>query len=452
MLNIDALRRDDSSREAVKRPGVSEQPMAGPAHIAPRPRTLSDTGLSENLLQELVAKHLHDTGVLDLGELASRTALAGSIVEALVGTMRAQMIVEVKGPAPGTAGLRYALTDRGRAYALAASARSGYIGPAPVPLSLYAEVVKAQSVHAHRVTRERMNAVFFDTVIRQSLLDQLGAALHSGRSIFVHGAAGSGKSYICRRLARLLGEPALIPHAVAIGDTELRVFDPIVHKPLMETERASHKIASGFDPRFVLCERPAVVTGGELTLDMLEVSYDPHARQHQAPLQMKAANGVYVIDDLGRQRAATVDLFNRWIVPLETKQDYLSLHSGKRFPVPFDVVLVFATNLDPAKLADDAFLRRIGHKIAFGALGPGEYEAVWRGVCEERGLAFDAGVLAHTLGLHKREGRPLLACHPRDLLGMALDHALYRGRSEVTAELIELAWGNYFVVPGATPG
>lgn len=232
----------------------------------------------------------------------------------------------------------------------------------------------------------------------------------------------------------------------------MRLFDPIVHRPSPEQHGASHKVTTGFDPRFVLCSRPAVITGGELTMDMLEVGYDPAVRQHQAPLQLKAANGVYVIDDLGRQRAATVDLFNRWIVPLETRLDYLSLASGKRFPVPFDVVLVFATNLDPQRLADDAFLRRIGHKIPFGALNRGEYETIWQGVCGDRSIAFDAEVLRFALGLHERQGVPLLACHPLDLLGMALDHAWYLGQTSVTRELIEMAWNNYFVVPGNAPG
>jgi hypothetical protein len=452
MLNIDALKIDARPRPAEKALGPSDIRTAGAVGLAPRPRTTADTGLSENLLQELMAKHLHDAGVLDLGELASRSALAGSIIEELVGALRAQMLVEVKGPAPGTAGLRYALTDRGRTFALQALARSGYIGPAPVPLSRYAEVVKIQSVHAHRVTRERMHQAFVDTVIRQDLLDQLGAALHSGRSIFVYGPPGSGKSFISQRLARLLGEPVLIPYAIAIGDTEVRLFDPIIHRPLTEPHKASHNVATGLDPRFALCERPAVVTGGELTMDMLEVSYDPQARLHQAPLQMKAANGVYVIDDLGRQRVATVDLFNRWIVPLETRLDYLSLASGKRFPGPFDVVLVFATNLDPARLADNAFLRRIGHKIPFGALSRDEYGAIWQGVCGDRGIAFDAKALLFALGLHEHHGVPLLPCHPRDLLGMALDHAWYLGQTSVTPDLIERAWSNYFVVPGTTPG
>ncbi|MGQ0592866.1 MAG: AAA family ATPase [Gammaproteobacteria bacterium] len=452
MLNIDALKIDARPHPAEKAAAASDTRPAAAGGLAPRPRTVADTGLSESLLQELVAKHLREAGILDLGELASRTALGGPIVEELVGALRAQMLIEVKGPAPGTAGLRYALTDRGRAFALEALARSGYIGPAPVPLARYTEVVKSQSVHAHRVTHERMHEAFADTVIRQDLLDQLGAALHSGRSIFVYGPPGSGKSYLCRRLARLLGEPVLIPHAIAVGDTEVQVFDPIVHRPLREQHRASHQVTTGCDPRFVLCERPAVITGGELTMDMLEMAYDPAARRHQAPLQMKAANGVYVIDDLGRQRAATVDLFNRWIVPLETRIDHLSLASGKRFPVPFDVVLVFATNLDPARLADEAFLRRIGHKIPFGALSRDEYGAIWQGVCADRDIAFDAKALRFTLALHDREGVPLLPCHPRDLLGMALDHAWYLGQTSVTPELIEMAWNNYFVVPGTTPG
>ncbi len=392
---------------------------------------------------------------MTLRELALRTLLAGPIVEDLLNQLRAEACLEVRGAALGSSALRYALTDKGRAFALETLAKSGYLGPAPVPLEQYRQVVRAQSVHQQTVTREHMRAAFANTVIRETLLDQLGPALHSGRAIFVYGAAGTGKSYIAQRLTWLLGDPVLIPHAIAVDDTAVRLFDPVIHKPIAgDVNSSGVMLEEGFDPRYTLCQRPAVLTGGELTLDMLEIRYDAATKEHQAPLQLKATNGIYVLDDLGRQRVPPVDLFNRWIVPLEQREDYLSLATGKRFPVPFDVVLVFSTNLNPRDLADEAFLRRLGHKIHFGYLAPEEYGAIWQQFCCDHGIRFDPAVLAHTVEkLHLRENRPMLACHPRDLLGMALDQARYLGQGDaLTVEMIESAWRSYFVQPGFDAG
>ena len=415
--------------------------------LAPRPKSMAETGLSRNTLEELLVKHLYDAGVLDLQTLVRRTALAGPVLEEVIALLRANQYVEVRGKSEVSLGLRYALTDRGRALAIEALSRNGYLGPAPISVQQYSALIEAQSVHAHAITRQQMQEAFADIVLRETLLDELGPAVHSGRPIFIYGPPGTGKTYIGQRLSRLLGEPVLIPHAIAIDESTVQIFDPIVHEPVEASDAPSLMLRQGFDPRLTLCHRPAIVTGGELTLDMLEVSYSPQTRLHHAPLQLKATNGIYLIDDLGRQRVAPVDLFNRWIVPLENREDYLTLGSGKRFPVPFDVVLIFSTNLNPTDLADGAFLRRIGHKIHFGPVPPQDYAAIWKQVCRERNIPFDSELLEYALGeLHARYGTPLLPCHPRDLIGMALDQVRYLdGNDVITTDMLATAWKNYFV-------
>lgn len=417
------------------------------AALAPRPRDIKETGLSQNFLEDLLLKHLYDAGVMAVKELSARTALAGPVVDQILLLLRQDARIEVRGATLEKSGLRYALTDRGRACAIESLQRSGYLGPAPVPLKKYVDLVKAQTVLNNCITRDQMHAAFNDVVMRESLLDEVGAAMNSGRAIFVYGPAGSGKTFICQRLARVIGDPVLIPSAIAVDDTPVILFDPVIHQAVeSDAAGAGHLLEEGFDPRFRLCHRPAVITGGELTMEMLEVRYDPGSRIHQAPLQMKAMNGIYMIDDLGRQRVDTVDLFNRWIVPMESKQDYLGLASGKRFPVPFDVALIFSTNLNPKDLADDAFLRRIGHKIQFSYLQPEQYGTIWKMVCRDRGIVFDPEILAFTQSLHQSRKIAMLPCHPRDLLGMALDQARYRyGNTTITTEMMQIAWNNYFV-------
>jgi predicted ATPase with chaperone activity len=339
--------------------------------------------------------------------------------------------------------LRYAITDRGRAFALDAMNRDGYVGPAPVPVDVYNSIVEVQTIHAHAITRERMHAAFRDTVIDAELLDQLGPALHSGKAIFIYGRPGTGKSFIARRLARLLGDPVLVPHALAVGDTVVKLFDPVIHHPVTDGEsRRMSILKEGFDERFLLCSRPWVMTGGELTPHMLEVVYEPSTRVHEAPLQVKANNGIYVMDDLGRQRVSTEELLNRWIVPMEYHRDYFHLANGVRFPVRFDVALIFSTNLDPTQLGDEAFLRRMGHKIRFRPLCPDSYRAIWKQVCEEYGADYvDEDVHYVMEELHVPNNVPLLACHPRDLLGAAVDEARYLGRgTAIERAMLDRAW------------
>jgi hypothetical protein len=386
--------------------------------------------------------------VLTIDKLVNRMALSGRIVESALHFMRQEAKVEVMAGTDGDSGLRYGLTERGRTTALDAMLRSGYVGPTPVPLQNYARTVRAQTVHERAVTRGAMRAAFEGVVLKESLLDQLGPSLNSGRAIFVYGPAGTGKTYIAQKLRRLFRDRTLIPHAIAINETVLSVFDPIVHRAIRrDTERSELMLDSGYDPRFVCCERPVVISGGELTADMLEIQYDPSTREYRAPLQLKANNGMFMIDDMGRQKVAPEAVFNRWIVPMEEKKDYLSLGSGRHFSVPFDVVLIFSTNMHPLDLADEAFLRRIGYKIEFEYLTRDAYRKIWEDVCRDYGVVYDPELLEFVLTeLHESERVGLLPCHPRDLLGIAVDLSTYLGEPrQLTKQQMRWAWRNYFV-------
>ena len=280
------------------------------AELAPTPTTIKETGLSESFLGDLIVKHLADAGVLSLPVLSERLALPGKIVESLLSFLRAEARVEVLGGNDASGSLRFNLTSRGRETAIDAMARNGYIGPAPIPLQEYARVVREQTVHGLNVTRDDMSLAFADVVLKESLLDQLGPSVNSGRAIFIYGPAGTGKTYITQRLSRLFSDEVLIPYAIAINESSVAVFDPVKHKrvdhDIVEDQAAPNlRFKTQHDKRWVCCERPVLISGGELTSDMLEVQLEPLSRSYQAPLQLKANNGLFIIDDMGRQRVAT---------------------------------------------------------------------------------------------------------------------------------------------------
>jgi hypothetical protein len=414
--------------------------------IAPRPQTLSATGLSSAFLSDLVEKHLFEGGVLSMRELVGRTALSGRLLEELLGFLRKEGRIEVRAQQPDDHGLRYALTERGRGCAMASLIVSGYSGPTPVPLAHYCEVVRLQSVRSRSVTREQMQKAFADVILEAAMLDRLGPALNSGKAIFVYGSPGTGKTYITQKLARLFEDVCLIPYAIAIGDTVVRIFDPSVHRQFQESSPVV-MLSRSHDPRYVLCQRPLVITGGELSADMLEVQFDPSTRQYRAPLQVKANGGMLILDDLGRQRIPPATVLNRWITPMEEGVDYLSMSTGQHFRTPFDVILVFSTNLQPEDLVDEAFLRRIGYKIGFEPLSAAQYHLIWQRVCESNGVSYDPALCQFMIDeLHAPSGTPLLPCHPRDLIGMALDRTTYLDDyGDLSTDALRWAWHNYFV-------
>jgi hypothetical protein len=421
------------------------------AELAPRPTALAQTGLSLVFLGDLLGKHLASAGVLTTSQLIDRLALAGPIIDQILQFLRAEGRVEVRSRLGLDAELRYGLTEKGRLEAADALNRGGYIGPAPVPLADYVSVVRKQSVHRHVITQQAIRDVFRGVIIADELLDRLGPALNSRRAMFLYGHAGTGKTFTARRLAAALSGLVLIPHAIAVHETVVEIFDPLCHEQMsFMNPPSATMLDEGFDPRYLACERPIVLTGGELSADMLEVQHDGSARTYSAPIQLKANNGFLLIDDLGRQRIEPTQLFNRWIVPMDSRQDSLATARGQHFEVPFDLVLVFSTNLRPEDIADEAFLRRLGYKIEFTPIQPSQYRQIWRGMCAERSIAFNPRLVDYAIDvLHRRSQVPLLPCHPRDLLGMALDRIAYLQAGELDEISLRWAWDSYFLHKGA---
>ena len=418
-------------------------------HVPPAPRSVEETGLAFLSLIELLTKILFVRGQLRLAELSAHLKLPASILEKLLAFMRAERLCEVVRRGGSDGDIDYQLTDAGRERAAGYLARNRYAGAAPVSLESYAQVVGRQSVAGMRITRDDAARGLDGIVVKPQVRDQLGAAMNSGRAIFVYGPAGSGKTFLAERLCRLLTGSVAIPHAIAVDDEIVHVFDPHVHRPLDTGAQTADALDRRqlHDTRWVLCERPVVLTGGELTLSMLDLDFDRSAGFYRAPPHLKANNGILIVDDLGRQLVSPRELMNRWIVPLDRRRDYLTFHSGYKFTVPFDVVVVFSTNLKPGELADPAFMRRLGHKIYIGPLTEDEYRAVFLQVCEELGMVYAEPMFQYLLRHHHDvERRPLLACYPRDILGQVHDFAVYAGTApQLTPEALDRAWDNYFI-------
>lgn len=419
--------------------------------LAPRPSTVAGTGVATELLADLASKLLMRVGVLSMSSLADRLGVPGSVLQDVLALLRREARIEVRPSGSSDAELYYTLTERGRNLALDALHRDGYVGPAPIPLEEYARLVKAQGSHERRVNREAMQEALQGAVVTDALRDRLGAALRSGRALFLYGEAGTGKTFLAARLRLALPGAVLIPHAILVNGLILRVFDPAIHQHIdLAKLHTRLKLSEGFDQRYVCCERPVIHVGGELESSMLDVQLRASTRELLAPLQLKANNGLLVIDDLGRQRSTTEQILNRWIVPMEDRVDHYSLGGGAYFSVPFDVVLVFSTNLKPETLTDEALRRRLGYKIAFGPVSPAAYRQIWENTCSTLKLPFDAQLVDYAIyELHAQRGVELLPVHPRDLLSMVVDRLRYEERDmTLNRELLIWAWDSNFFQPG----
>ena len=434
---------------SVQRGGIVGSAPRANVSLPALPRTIEATGLDFLFLVELVAKVLFVRGQISLAELSAHLKLPATVLETLLAFMRAERLCEVSRRGGNDGDVTFQLTDAGRERAAGYLARSQYAGVAPVGLRAYADAIEAQSVVGLRVTRDDVHRAFAGVVTKPGVLDQVGAAMNSGRAMFLYGPAGSGKTYLAERLRGLLQGSIVIPHAIAVGDEVIQIFDPLVHHPIEgrpEPAGALDRAATG-DERWILCQRPVVLSGGELKLAMLDLDYDESTRFYQAPPHVKANNGIYIVDDLGRQLVTPRDLMNRWVVPLDRRKDYLSLRTGHKFVVPFDVVVVFSTNLRPADLVDEAFLRRLGYKIYLGPMSEDEYRAIFKGVCTELGIAYAEEMFGYLLRHHHdREDKPRLACYPRDILSQLRDFSIYEGGApQLTEANLDRAWHNYFI-------
>ncbi len=427
---------------------VAEERTTAPPQA---PRTLEESGLGLDLLIQLVLKTLHFSGELSGTELAQRLGLSFSVLEPAIEAIKQQRQVEIAGGAMiGGAAYRYRITDAGRTRAILFLETNHYVGVAPVPLAQYHEYMRrfGRAVPRRTASRDRIRQAFQHLVISDNVLDQLGPAINAGHSMFVYGPPGNGKTVISQAIRNLLDGDMAIPHAVEVQGQIVRFFDPVNHERLPEvSEEDSLDAGARPDARWVRCRRPLVMVGGELTLDALQLSYSPAAGFYQAPVQAIANGGVLVIDDFGRQQASPKELLNRWIVPLESRVDFLTLQSGQKFEIPFMTLVVFATNIKPADLVDEAFLRRIHYKIFAESPTVEDFRQIFADCCRNRNLPYDPDLVDRLLVEYYRPRKiAMRGCHPRDLIEHALSRADYMGLPRaLNYELLEAACAGYFV-------
>ena len=405
------------------------------------PKSVEQTGLDLSFIEDLVMKHILFMGEFKLADLSEAIKLPLPIVDAAIEVLRREKFVEVKGAAEyARSTYNFTITGQGKNRAGELLEICRYVGPAPVPLDEYRRIVELQTVRNIVVDQDVVNKAFSHLIISKSLLRRLGPAVSCGRAIFVYGPAGNGKTTIAETIGKILPGTVYIPNALIVGGQIITIYDPVNHIPDSEDK------SQNSDNRWMCIKRPVIITGGELTLQTLDLDFNPISKFYEASLQLKANNGLFIVDDFGRQRMEPQHLLNRWIVPLERCTDFMTLHTGMKFEIPFDQLVIFATNLEPKNLVDEAFLRRIRYKIKIDHPTEDEYEAIFKKICASNGIEFRKNVFDLLLKNYKQLGIKLNACHPRDLIEHIIDDSHYYNHApELTPEAAVAAWENCFV-------
>ncbi|WP_405107412.1 ATPase [Phaeobacter sp. BS52] len=417
----------------------------------PSPRGLEQMQLPMVMMRDILLKTIFRKTCENVSEIAAAICLPIPVTQELVDIAREQKLLEATGTLNANSGneMGYQLTDAGKARALDALSQSEYYGAMPVPLDIYREQVKRQSIRNILVTRQQLLGAMGHLVLPDSLLDHLGPAVSASRSILMYGPPGNGKSSISNGIRDALGDNVYVPRAIEYAGQVITVYDPIVHTavPLPEDDPNSLRRARRFDSRYVMCERPTVVTGGELSLSMLDLVYNPTARTYQAPLQLKSTGGIFIVDDLGRQAESPQALVNRWIVPLEEGRDILSLQSGEKFEVPFDTLVIFSTNFHPNEIFDQAALRRIFFKIKIDGPDQENFLKIFAMVAQKKGIPLDEAALVHLLK-HKYPTIDNIYANyqPVFLIDQMKAICDFEGIPyQMSPDLIDRAWANMFV-------
>lgn len=403
------------------------------------------------MMRDILLKTMFRKNVSNVTEVSEAICLPRQVTQELIDMAREQRLLEATGTLNANSGneMGYQLTDAGKARALDALSQSEYFGAMPVPMAVYAEQVKRQSIRNIQITRDQLTQAMGHLVLPSDLLSNLGPAVSSGRSILMYGPPGNGKSSISNGIRDAMGDKIYIPRAVEYAGQVITVYDPIVHsKAEVEVDDPnSLRRRRTFDTRYVRCDRPTVITGGELSLNMLDLVYNPTARTYQAPLQFKSAGGIFIVDDLGRQAEPPQKLVNRWIVPLEEGKDILALQSGEKFEVPFDTLVIFSTNFHPNEIFDQAALRRIFFKIKIDGPNQENYLKIFALVARKRGMPLDEASLVHLL----QEKYPTIDniyanYQPIFLIDQMIAICEFEGQPyHMTPELVDRAWANMFV-------
>jgi hypothetical protein len=399
---------------------MPESPYQAPFFRPSIPQTVEELGIPHPLVVDLVLRRMLLEGSSSLTGLGKSLKLSISVVESIFRHLRQQQLVEVKGMAGND--YNFVLSQAGRNFASDRFQVSQYAGAAPVSLDDYNRATRKQAARVG-LDRNRMREAFRDLIVPDRLLDELGPALISQSSIFLYGPSGNGKTSIAERMLRVYDDVVRLPYAIEVDRQVVSLYDPVVHQRLEQFED------DDTDPRWVVCRRPCLVVGGELAPSMLELRLDEISGIYAAPMQLKSNNGVLIIDDFGRQLMSPRDLLNRWIVPLDRRVDYLTLRYGVKFQVPFELMVVFSTNLDPSSLADEAFLRRIQNKILVEAVGPDSFDRIFDQVVTQRGIQAEPGAAAELRNLCLSDGRSeLRACYPWDICNLLTSISLYEDR------------------------
>ncbi|NEY91433.1 ATPase [Rhodobacteraceae bacterium KMS-5] len=430
---------------------VTSPPPSG-VQAPPQPKSLAETGLSLVMMRDILLKTMFRTNVDLVSQIAVAICLPVQLTQELVDMARQQKLLEATGTLHATSGneMGYQLTDAGKSRALDALSQSEYYGALPVPLPDYALQMKRQSVRDIKMTRPDLMKGMGHLILPDDLIDNLGPAVSSGRSILMYGPPGNGKSSISNGIRAALGDKIYVPRAIEYAGQVITVYDPIVHsaaEAAVDDPTSLRRTGNRFDNRYVYCERPTVITGGELTLDMLDLKYNPTARTYTAPLQLKASGGIFIVDDLGRQAEPPQKLVNRWIVPLEEGRDILQLQSGEKFTVPFDTLVIFSTNFHPNEIFDGAALRRIFFKIKIDGPTQDMFLKIFAMVARKKKMALDERSLVHLLKVkYPTIDNNFANYQPTFLIDQMIAVCEFeRIPYQMTPELIDRAWGNMFV-------
>jgi predicted ATPase with chaperone activity len=398
---------------------------------------LNQTGLNEKLIEDLIFKLLHSQGVMTGRQIADGICLQFKSIEHILLDLKQQLFLTYKSDA-GLNDFAYMLTEQGRTKALIAAETSAYVGSAPIPFTDYLKSVESQSIQNETPGLEELREAFHDLVLEQYVFYTLGPAINSGRGVFLYGAPGNGKTSIAKRVHKCFKDAIYIPKTLLIGGELLKFYDPQWHNAVEDK-------GLQYDKRWIKVDRPAVIVGGEMDLDSLGIKYNPQTKISEAPLQMKANCGTFVVDDFGRQRISPRDLLNRWILPLEKRIDFLTLSNGIKFQVPFDELLIFCTNIDPKELLDEAFLRRIPYKVKLRDPSEEKFRHIMKFLAPKYDIEYNAAMVDYLIMNYFRDKRPFRSCHPRDILEQIVNASAYqRIKPRMTKDLIKLAAFNYF--------
>lgn len=431
---------------AQPQPAISEDLQS---FAPPVPWSIRDTGLQRSLLEHLIFNILYTRGEVSGRMVADTMGLSFSVIEPILQELKVRQYLEIKrSMGYGMISSDFALSDAGRKRAREFSDINTYSGPAPVPLNQYSAGVEAQRLNRGWLTREVLMRAYRHMVTCNTLIDQIGPAVNSGKSFLIYGMPGNGKSYLAEALMNLESTPIFVPHAIEFNGTIIQLFDPLSHHPVEgQNDSASlFSLQRPYDSRWVCCRRPFITTGGELSLEMLELGYNTNSKIYDAPCHLKANNGIYLIDDFGRQKITPAELLNRWIVPMENRMDHINFPTGGKMSIPFEAFLIFSTNLNPESLGDEAFLRRIQYKMFVQNPAREEFAEIFVKVCAQNNLPFTPQLLEEFIDRHYvRTSKPFRRCHPRDVISHAIDFIQFREKPyELTAEVLDHAFLSCF--------